>query len=125
MPLVAITPEDVLKAKIVKPDWYEAVILKCETVLNKNKDADNYVTDFKLVGGEFDGVVITVYFSEKAVAFMIPLFEAIAKKKIDPKGAELDTDKLKDKRVQVHVINGTFNNRVQNNIDGYKPSKVA
>lgn len=122
--MVTFSKEDILRSKIVKPEWYESVIKDVVTEQNKNKDADNYVTTFVIQGGEFDGVPITVWFSEKAPGMMIPCVEAVAGgKKVEP-GQQLDPEKLKTKKVQIHVINGLYNNRMQNQIDNYRPSKV-
>lgn len=125
MTLVQIGADDILRSKIVKPEWYEATIKSCVTEENAKHDANNFVTDFRLSGGEAEGVIVRVYFSEKALGFMVPVYSAITGKVVDPKGFSVDTDKLPGKRLQVHIINGLWNNRPVNNIDGYRPSKAA
>lgn len=125
MPMIQIGADDVLRSKIVKPEWYEATIKSCNMEENAKKDANNFVTDFRLTGGEFDGVVIRVWFSEKAIGFIIPMYAAVTGKPVEPKGFSFDSDKLPGKKLQVHVINEQYNSRLQNAIDGYRPSKAS
>lgn len=124
MTMINIGKEDVLRSKIVKPEWYEAIVKSCNVEENSKKDANNFVTEFVLKGGPFDGVPITVYFSEKAVGIMIPFITAIGGK-VDENGGTFDPSRFAGKPVRVHVVNDNYQGRVTNKIDGYMPTKAA
>ena len=124
MTMINIGKEDVLRSKIVKPEWYEAICKSVTVAENSKKDANNFVTEFILKGGDYDGVPITVYFSEKAPGFMIPFITACGGT-VGKDGGTFDPAKFSNKPLRVHVVNDNFQGRVTNKIDGYMPSKLA
>lgn len=124
MTMINIGAEDVLRSKIMKPEWYEAVVKECRVEENKAKDANNYVTEFLIAQEPYKGVPITVWFSEKAPGFMIPFIIALGGK-IDEKGGQFDPSKFANKPIRVHVVNDNYMGRLTNKIDNYMPTKSA
>jgi hypothetical protein len=65
-----LTPDDFLRAKLVKPGWYATLIKTVVEELNSKKDANNVVLDCENADpeSEFRGVPVKHWLSEKGVS---------------------------------------------------------
>lgn len=120
-----IGAEDFAKATIVKPDWYPAVITKYDEETD-SKGAGLYVLEAKIEGGEFNEVPLRLQFSEKAMGFAKEFAEALRGKPFTKEEMKAgftfpEGDKLIGRKLRVHAVNGTWNNRANNQVDGFRP----
>ena len=117
---MTITEEDLLRSKIVTPGWYKAVVKD----INQEQAADgqslNTIVDIIVTeDGEFKGVPLKRYFSEKAPGFSVTFFEACGAK--IAAGSSYAWEPCKGKTLQVYVINGEYRGRKTNVAEDFRP----
>lgn len=127
-----VTPEDFLKGQLVPPGIYPATVVACEPKTSKRQPnsppewapSTYFEVQFKIVSPEnFKGVTVYQNFSEKAPVFMVPFLEALGHPPIDrKKGAafEFEPSKIIGKNVDISVKRGSFNNKPNNEVDGFR-----
>ena len=107
-----LTPDDLKKGDLVPPTWYP-----CEIVEYDEKPADtdgstNCFFHFKILEGDYKGIVVRRLFNEKALGFGKSLWAAL-EFPLDPvKGYELSTELFKQTvghKLMVYVKRGKSN----------------
>ena len=122
MPIIKMTPADILKGKLLDAGWYSAKIVKVEDwTPSKDKGSLNLPVTFEIEGS--GGKEITHTFNNKAIGMVAPLIAAIRSvKELKPEQLEFDTVELLGKKVDVNIIQDTYNGMLNNKIAGYLPS---
>lgn len=124
----SVSPEDFLKGQLVEPGWHPSVIVSWDDTKKAGQNAKNpgsqlVEVQFKVTAGPNKGATVYTNFSEVAPAFLVPLLEAVSGTKFDKsKPVQLDVDAaaMKGKAVDIHVVRGSYNNKPNNQVDGYK-----
>jgi hypothetical protein len=121
MPIIKLTPSDILKGKLIDAGWYGAKIVKVaeDWVPSSDKQSTNLAITFEILGT--GGKELDVIVNSKGLGFVAPLISAIENKEIKPEAMEIDTSKWTGKMVDVQVIQDTYQGRLNNKITGYLP----
>lgn len=121
MAIIQFTDKDLLRDKIVEPGNYEVMIDECSNgEASKDGKSINYVMEATIIknadngSAEFAGVPLTWNFNSKAIGFMKGLFEALGETVTTQ--SRYDTNSLPGHKVEVQVINDTYNNKLQNKV---------
>lgn len=118
-----VSPDDVSRGKLIqKPGWYMAEIVRYEEEENKKKDGTNAVFDFKVISDNQDanGIVIRVWFSEKAPGIAVPFMKALGAEERPDGTMSVDfTKALVGKKLQVYIKRGEFDGKPKNEISEY------
>lgn len=124
------SPEDFLKGQLANPGWHPAEITDYEELESKRRpdspsdwQPSSYVKmTFKIVAGDNRGQVKYQNFSEKAGSMIVPLLEALGAtiNKKERMSFDASADKFKGKRVDIHIIRGSWNNKPKDEIDGFR-----
>ena len=117
-----ITKEEVAKNKLAAPGWHKFEIASFAVELNKKKDANNAVFVFRIVDGEFIGVEVKVWFSEKVQSMMLPLLLALDPDCENEDGsvsATLSESALVGKQFMGMVKRGEWMGKPKNEISDY------
>lgn len=118
MPL-KLTPEDMKRSKVLRPDWYVAKVVKIEEKPSKGDGSTNYYVHFVGVSGEAAGVPLVRIFSEKYPGMAIPFLKACGANIDEESGGEFDLHKSVDKELKIHVGNRIWQNKTQNDVDDF------
>jgi hypothetical protein len=119
-----ITPEDMLKGKLIDPGVYLAQVKNVVEGESKTDKSQNWNVEFKIVqeGSAFNGVPIYKTFNEKGAGFVVPFIEACGGK-INPKeDFELDFSKTIGTKLRIVVKNELYNGAMKNQIAGFMPA---
>lgn len=124
-----VSPEDFLKGGLVEKGWHPALIQKWDDTKRAGQNAKNpgstlIEVQYKITAGPNKGAVVYVNFSEVAPAFIVPLLEAIKGETFNKKeNVEFDVNSatMEGKLVDIHVERGSYNNKPNNQVDGYRP----
>lgn len=122
MPLpVRFTKDDFLMGKVIKPGHYHALISNIIVKPAKSDGSNVYNINCKIVQpGEFKGVPVIDYMSEKAMGMGGIRFVRAANGGTEPSPEQTyDFDNAKGKIVKIHISNNLYNGRVTNTIDDY------
>mgnify|MGYP001574114060 CR=1 FL=1 len=143
MPLLGVTPADLLRNQPVEPGWYKCVYQKGILEMAKDKLSMNLTTTFTLE--EPEGKEITFWPNSKAIGMTQGMIEAILCKtftvedRFEMEDKEyiyafncpedrpgiveliLKNDKivLNGKKLQIKLVNDIYQGRITNKIDGY------
>lgn len=116
---LTITKADLLKNQASTPGWYKGRVKSIKLDKAKTGNSYNFVTVFEI---EENGKEITNWFNTQAIGAIAPLVESITGAPIDPSSDfEIDTDVLVGEKLQVHIINDTYQGRIVDKIDNYAP----
>ena len=119
MALLKITDADIQKLKALEAGWYGATITKVsDPTPSKDKLSNNIIITFTI--DDADGKEVQHYFNSKLFAMIVPLVEAVRGAKMGA-GFDLDTDELKDKKVDIKLVQELYQGNLQNKIDAYLP----
>lgn len=117
MARLVISKADLLKNQPTPPGWYRAEIAKMILEQSKDKKSYNFVVDFRI---EENDKEIKTWFNTGMIQMAAPMVEAATGIAIDPtKDIDVDTDDLVGKKIQVHIINDTYQGRIVDKIDNY------
>ena len=120
MPVVRFSNEDFLAGKVVKPGYHHALVKNIITKPAKKDGSDVHNIQLKIVEpGDYLGVPLTDYISEKAMGTAIPFVKACNDGN-EPKADEnYELANGVGKVIKVHISNTLFEGKVKNTIDGY------
>src|SRR5258706_6453647 len=128
-----IGADDFLRSTLLPTDWYPAVITSYVEDSDKN-NAALHVFEAKIESGEFKDVPLRIQFSEKAMGFAKEFAEALKGRQFTKEemakgfsfGETQDEVKQKtiNKKLRIHVSPGMYNNRQNNQTDGFRPYEV-
>ena len=121
MPTVRFSNDDFLMGKLIKPGHYHALIRSIVTKPAKSDGSAVYNINLKVVEpGDFNGVPLTDYMSEKAIGIGGIRFVRACNGGNEPKANEsYELSNGVGKVVKIHVSNGLYNGRPTNNVDDY------
>jgi len=121
MALVQFTAKDLLRDKIVDPGMYLVHIDECSNgEASKDGRSVNYTVEATIIKNadngseEFAGVPLVWNFNSKAMGFMKGLFEAFGE--VVTVESRFDTNGIPGHKVEVQVLNDTYNNKMQNKV---------
>jgi len=120
MPKVTITPQDVLRSKVIKPDWYPVEIKDLKDEPSSTDGSMNTVVSFEVADGDYAGVPLVRFFNEKAPGFWIEYFRACGAE-VTEAGGSYDPFATKGMKIQVHVSNEMYKGQMRNSVDGFRP----
>lgn len=112
MGLVDFNDDDVLAAKLVKPDWYRVKITDVDERISKKGTSTNFFLTGKIIcasdtgNTEFSGVPTPHWMfntSPYAKRFIVGFLEALGVK-VGP-GTRVDMNSVKDKEIDVFIEN--------------------
>jgi hypothetical protein len=119
---LVIKPSDVLRAKIVEPGWYPAVITDVVDSVAGTDQSANCTVHFQILDGKFKDVPVSRLFNEKAPGFAIGLIEALTKAKVsetEETAVSLDKDII-GRKVMLEVKNDMYKNQMQNKVTEFR-----
>lgn len=122
MPLpVRFTKEDFLMGKTVKPGYYHALVKGITVKPAKSDQSAVYNISLKIVEkGDFFGVPLTDFMSEKAIAIGGIRFVRATNNGVEPtEDQTYDFDNAKGKIVKIHIVNDLYKGRATNVVDDY------
>lgn len=120
-----VTKEDLLRSKTVQPGWYTCLVKSVEQAPAKTDGSLNTNVMFVIKGGVFDGVPVDRTFSEKAPGFAVSFIEAVIGRKMTADGGEFDLEQAKGRELKVYIKNETYQNRLVNRAEDFKPAQSA
>ena len=122
---MTINPGDFKAAKIVKPGWYPTLIKDVTEELNSKKDAMNNIIDAENADkGEYNGVPVKVWFTEKFVPGIVAFFKAFNPTVSEAAIAECVFDEYKGRYIYAHWNTNRGkdgNDPPRNTIDDWAP----
>lgn len=126
MPVVRFTNEDFLASKVVKPAQYHAVVKAIITTPAKKDGSEVYNIKLKIVTpGDYYGIPLNDYLSEKAMGMAIPFITA-CNGGVAPKADEnYELMNGVNKILKVQISNTLFDGKVKNKIDDYQPADAG
>lgn len=131
MAVIDFTEKDLLRGKVVKPNYYLVEIGSASEPMSKDGGSTNYLIDDATIledetgDKEFTGVPTPRWsFNSKAKGFMIPFFESLnGGEKIEANSRmRFDNSSLQGKKIYVFIGNKEYEGRMVNEIHNkYKP----
>lgn len=123
---ISFTEKDLLRGKLVKPDWYRVRIDEITDSLSSKGDSTNYQVDYTIIKNantgdeEFAGVPGSWWFNSKAAGFMKGYFESLGVNV--QSGQRYDLKATEGKELEVFIRNEMYNNRMTNKVNHeYRP----
>lgn len=114
-----ITPEDMLRDKVLDPGWYPAKVKEVSQEPAKTDGSTNTIVDLTVASGPNAGVPLRRYFSEKAPGFALNFIRSLGVA-LGPQGGTVDLSKAKGKVVEVYVKNETWEGRLRNSVEDFR-----
>ena len=121
MPRLSLTPQDVLRSKILKPGIYTFEVSAVNEETNKAGDAQNIVVDFVGVEGMAQGVPVRVWFSEKAPGMAVPFIKALGGSVSETESTSFEFAQATGRKVRLQIENEKYMGKLQNTVAGYAP----
>jgi len=116
-----ISREDLLRSKVVAPEWYPVEITKVDEHPSKSGDSTNWDVTLKLQDPpEVNGVTVIRTFNEKAPGFAVNFLKACGAK-IDEQGGEFDMQAAVGRKLLVYIKNETWNGVMRNKAEDFRP----
>lgn len=104
--------------KPVPPGFYKAIVKSITMEPNSKKDGYNFVTIIQLEDEQYKGKEIKTWISSKLPLLAPELWFACTGQKLDGE-TEIDMDQCVGKKVQVKLVEETYNGNLQNKVDGF------
>ena len=118
---INLDPSDLQRGKVLSPGWYPVAVKGYQEKAAKTDGSTNYVFEFTVEGGEYDGVVLTRTFSSKAIGMMASFLEACGAK-LDVKAKNtIDLDATINQKIEAHNSNREWEGKVRNDVDDFRP----
>lgn len=131
MALFTITQDDINKGKLVEPAvWYPVEVVKVEDKIAKTSGADMILVHLLITAGEFKGTTLYQNFMPDFPGFIVDFLAAISgtertkefEQKILNNPIDISDKTVKGKKLEVYVTRGSYNNKPNNQIEGYRPA---
>jgi hypothetical protein len=123
MPIhIKFSPRDLKRGILVSPGWYRVKIDSVNTKRAKDNKSDNYVMEATIIcnaddgSKEFEDVVLTWNFNEKAPGFTQGLFKALMNSDVLSPDERYDLESTAEKEVDVFVENGEWDGAIVNRV---------
>ena len=122
------TPEDVARGTILAPGWYTLEVTKVEDGVTKTKGEQRSLVSLKVLdgkdheGNDAPGVLVFAQFMPAYPGFAVKFCNALGAGigKEGKAGIQID-DNLVGQRLQGYVKNKTYEDRMQNTVEDYRP----
>ena len=120
--IIKLTPADILKGKLIDAGWYGATIVKADEDWkpSADKQSANWELTFEIHGT--GGKEISRMFNTKALGFLAPLISAIRGHEIKPEAMDFDTKEVLGKKIDVQVIQDTYQGQMNSKITAFLPA---
>jgi len=122
VPIITITPKDILRGKLVDPDWYRVQIDDTSEKTSKGGDSQNYPVEGTILfnsstkSEEFKGVPLMWNFNEKAMGFAVGFLQA-GGVEVSESGGRFELAAMCGKNVDVYVARGEWEGRPVNRVE--------
>lgn len=124
MPVVRFSNEDFLAGKVVKPSLYHVLIKSITTQPAKTDGSAVHKVSVKIVQpGDFFGVPLQDYISEKAEGTAIPFVKACNGGVAPNADQNYELNNGVGMVIRAQVQNGLFQGKVKNEIVDYQPAE--
>ena len=111
---LTVSDSDLKQSIILDPDWYLCEIKSVTEQPNKAGDALNTIVDMVVAEGEFAGVPLRQYFSERTPpAFVVPFLKALNEGELEPDEYDI-TDGIVGRRLKVQTSVDEYEGRRKN-----------
>jgi len=125
MARVTFTKDDILKVKIVTPNWYPVLVKSFSQEQASTDGSDLYVFQLVIEGDSpFKGVPVRLQGSEKFYSSEFIEFVEIANGGLTP-GVPVEFEKLVGKHLNGFVQRGEYKGKPQNQFAGFKKLEEA
>jgi hypothetical protein len=125
MPLLKLTPADILKSKVLEDSWYG---LTCKSVSDWLPSADKQSTNctVKFIVEDSDGKEIDYVINSKGMGFHTGLIAVMIGKSLQevqkkPELLEADTDLWPGAKCDGHIVQDSYQGRANNKIAAFLP----
>lgn len=126
MPPVRFSKEDFLAGKVVKPGYYHTLVKNVVTKPAKKDQSDVYNIQMRIVQpGDYLGVPLTDYISEKAVGTAIPYVRACNNGKDPNPDESYELANGVGKILKVLIGNDLYGGKITNTINDYQPADAG
>lgn len=123
MPVVRFTNEDFLAGKVIKPGLYHILVKNVTTKPAKTDQSAVHNIQCKVVQpGDYFGVPVTDYISEKAEGTAIPFVRACLNGTEPKAGENYELANGIGQVIRAQISNNLYNGKVTNNITDYLPA---
>jgi len=122
MPLITITQKDILRGKLVDPDWYRCKIDDVGEKTSKAGDSQNFPVEATILfnattkSEEFKNVPLTWTFNEKAIGFAIGFLDSLGVE-VPADGGRFELAACAGKTIDVYVSRGEYDGRPVNRVE--------
>src|ERR1700742_2108609 len=124
MPVIKITPADVLKGQLLPEGWYGLTIKHVsDWAKAKNSNSMNVTVTFTV--DKTEGKELQYWVNSNSLGMNMPLFNAMAGKKLEPAEIEVDTSTWIGKKLDGKIVQDTFNGNMNNKIADFLPSGMG
>ena len=120
MPIIKVTAADVLRGKLLDEAWY-GLVIKGASDWKKAKTGDSVNCTVTFLVENTEGKEIDYVINSTGLGFHVPLFSALAGKKLDPKDLEIDTSDWAGKKVDGKIKQDLYDGRLNNKIVDFVP----
>ena len=122
MGVLQLKSADILRSKLVTPGWQpiEVVKVSFEPAKSDGGASMNHVLDHEISEGEFAGVPLRDWISEKAAGTGMAYLKGCGFK-IPDKGGDFNLDQTIGKKLMAHVETKEFGGRFMNTVTDYRP----
>lgn len=122
MARVTFTKDDILKSKLVPPNWYPLIVKSYEQQQAGTDGSDLHVFQLVVDGGDFAGVPVRLQGSEKFYTSEFIEFVEICNGGIQA-GVPVEFDKFVGKKLEGFIQRGEYKGRPQNNFMNFRKRK--
>ena len=121
MAVLSLSKSDILRSKIVKAGWHPVTVKKVnqEPAKSDGGASMNHVIDFEIDEGEFAGVPLRTWISEKAPGTGMSFLRGCGFK-ISEDGGDFDLDKTMGKKLMARVETREFKGNFQNSVVDFR-----
>lgn len=117
-----ISREDLMKSKVIAPEWYPCEVTKVDEHPSKSGDSINWDIHMKVLSPvDVAGVVLIRTFNEKAPGFAVEFIEACGGKIDAENGGDFELGAATGRKLNVLVKNEMYNGTMRNKADGFRP----
>lgn len=116
-----ITRKDLLKSKVIEPNWYPVEVVKVDEHPSKAGDSTNWDVHLEVLAPEsIAGVTIIRTYSEKAPGFAAEFLTACGAN-LTEDGGSFEMGAAVGKKIQAKVINEMYNGTMRNKAESFRP----
>ena len=121
MPIIEFSEKDLLRGKVVTPDWYRVKVDSVGEAPSKDGGSTNYPAEATILYNasngdkEFAGVPLDWNFNSKAISFARGFLESFGVK-VEPK-VRIELGSAAGKETEMYIGNKEYQGRIINNVE--------